>query len=661
MKYILAVGFMVFSLFPYAQETGIKYVENTYYEGTSVLIPENVTKEEMIKLAAAVRPSAKQLRYQEYGTMGFIHFNLNTFTGRQWGTGVEDLSIFNPKSVNVDQWMEAFVAAGVKSVIMVCKHHDGFRLWPSSYHSRNISKTPYKEGKGDLVKEVSEAAQRHGLRFCVYYSPWDKQEPYGTPAYNDLMVDELTELLTNYGAVDLVWFDGAGISTKVSGVEMDFDWDRIHATIHKLQPSAIISGVGPDVRWVGNEAGRGRTTEWCVQGVVYDTKDFPGAHAGVPTMAPELGDISQLMTLKGIDDMTGDTSKLRQLTWMPARGGLPVHTKWFWNPLEKVRSLNYLTESFFSTIGCNSGVILNMSPDTTGLVPEEDMAVMKAFGEWRRELMGHNYALGARAETTPTGEGGYNVSYMFDDDIRTGWVAPEGIETAEIVINLYGEQTFDVVYLQEMVADFGQRIEAFAVDAMVDGRWKELVKNTTVGFRRIQRVKSTTTDKIRIRILSSRLSPSLATVKLLKVPELIEPNKINKKKELSRDNWKTDAAIKDGDLNTCWTGELKDGKPAYIDIDLGEETTLSVFTYIPPQGSPEELGRVERFEVYVGNDPENINFKVGEGKNGNVDNNPVPQSVTLHKLAKGRYLRYVMLSATRGQNVVKIAEIKIEP
>ncbi len=635
-------------------------MENSYYEGTSVLIPENVTKEEMIKLAAEVRPSAKQLRYQGYGTMGFIHFNMNTFTGRQWGTGVEELSIFNPQHIDVDQWMEAFTAAGIKSVILVCKHHDGFRLWPSSYHPRNISKSPYKNGKGDLVKEVSEAAQRHGLRFCVYYSPWDKQEPYGTPAYNDLMVNELTELLTNYGAVDVVWFDGAGINPKVSGVEMDFDWDRIHATIHKLQPSAIISGVGPDVRWVGNEAGRGRVTEWCVQGVVYGTKDFPGAHAGVPVMAPELGNISQLMKLKGLDDMTGEAPLLKQLTWMPARGGLPVHTKWFWNPLEKVRSLNYLTESFFSTIGSNSGVILNMSPDSTGLVPEEDMAVMKAFGDWRRELMGHDYATGAQTEATKTREGGYNASYVFDDDIRTGWAAPEGVETAKLVINLYGKQTFDAVYLQEMVANFGQRIEAFAVDAMVDGEWNELVETTTIGYRRIQRVNLTTTDKIRIRIISSRLSPSLATIKLLRVPELKEPNEINQRKEIPRNKWKTDPAIIDGDLNTYWTGKLKDGEPAYIDIDLGQETTMSVLTYIPPQGNPEEAGRVERFEVYVGDDPEKIDFKVGEGKYGNIDNNPLPQSVTLHKQAKGRYVRYLMLSATREQNVVRIAEIKIE-
>ena len=227
--------------------------------------------------------------------LGFVHFNLNSFTGRQWGTGTEDLSIFNPEKLDTLQWVNTFKSAGIQSVILVCKHHHGFCLWPSSYRERTVKNTPWKNGQGDLVREFFDACREANIRTCIYYSPWDKQESYGKPEYNNLMINELTELLSNYGNVDLVWFDGAGIDPKISGKTMDFDWQCIYSTIRSLQPQALISGSGPDIRWLGNEGGRGRFTEWSVQGIHRSEADFSGWHSGVPSTAKKLGSRQQLV------------------------------------------------------------------------------------------------------------------------------------------------------------------------------------------------------------------------------------------------------------------------------------------------------------------------------------------------------------------------------
>jgi len=283
-----------------------------------------------------------------------------------------------------------------------------------------------------MVREVSEACHRHGLRFSVYYSPWDKQEPYGKPEYNDVMVAELTELLTNYGLVDIVWFDGAGQDPRVSGVKMDFDWARIHKTIRTLQPQAVISGVGPDIRWIGNEGSRGRETEWSVQGIHRPQKDFAGFRCGVTSQAPQLGHIKQLIESRPI-----------QLAWFPARGGLPIHTKWFWVRERRTRSLEYLVTSYYQTVGSNATVMYNLSPDPQGQVPKDDMALMHAFGQWRRQLWSTDHANGAVAVADKTREEGHHPNYLLDDDIHSGWVAPKGQEDGTVTMNLPVAKTFD--------------------------------------------------------------------------------------------------------------------------------------------------------------------------------------------------------------------------
>ncbi|MFV0592531.1 MAG: alpha-L-fucosidase [Draconibacterium sp.] len=710
---ILLTGLMFFSvIFVFAQGTEKKFVKNSFYEGTSVLVPDNVSLDDITELAAAVRPSARQLRWQQYEMLGFIHFNLNTYTGLQWGTGHEDLSIFNPGELDVKQWIAAFKSAGIQSVILVCKHHDGFCLWPSTYRNRTVKNTPWRNGQGDLVREFFDACRAEGIRTCIYYSPWDKQDPYGKLEYNDLMINELTELLTNYGNIDLVWFDGAGIDPKTSGVKMDFDWPRIYKTIRNLQPQALISGAGPDIRWVGNEGGRGRFTEWSVQGVQLEEPDFSGADSEVPATAKTLGQINEL-------------HKYKQLTWYPARGGLPVRHQWFWRPDQNTRTLDYMVQSYFETVGQNSNLLVNLSPDTRGLVPETDVVLMEQFGKYLTAMYKHNYANGAVATSKNVHAGGYAANYLFDSDLRTCWLAPEMEKTGEIVVDLYGEQTFNVIRLQENIVDFGQRVETFEVDAWKNEEWETIGKATTIGLRRLLRVPETTTNQLRIRITNSRENPSLATLELYMVPKLVAGPEIarNNDGKISIDGkglpvkYTIDGSSPLGETSKNYTGPfdfplggqvkaiaISDNREEWIlessqeiginpakwkvkggdnssfifdnnpetaakfnlnkksdrsfEIELPEITELSGFGYLPPQGTPEEPGRVETYSILIKNSKGNWE-EVSSGEFGNIDNNPVERKVTFENRIRTKAVKFQINTATRQQTGAKIAEFRL--
>ena len=265
--------------------------------GVTVDVPENITIENIEKLSTLVRPSARQLAYQQEEMLGFIHIGMNTYTNAEWGKGEESPQIFNPSNLNAEEWILTFKKAGINAVILVAKHHDGFCVWPSKYTEHSVKNSPWREGKGDLVKEVADACKKHNMKLCLYLSPWDMNaSTYGTDTYNDYYIHQLEELLTNYGPVYLLWFDGAGIDSKTSGIEMPFDWERIFKRARELQPNVLLSGAAPDVRWVGNEAGRGRETEWSVQGIDDMSELFGGLVKGHQPMAKDLGSLEELMT-----------------------------------------------------------------------------------------------------------------------------------------------------------------------------------------------------------------------------------------------------------------------------------------------------------------------------------------------------------------------------
>nr|WP_299580672.1 alpha-L-fucosidase [uncultured Sunxiuqinia sp.] len=615
--------------------------------------------------------------------LGFICLNLNTYTGAEWGNGNEDLSIFNPKKLDANQWVQTFKSAGIESIILVCKHHDGFCLWPSKYRERTIAQTPYKNGKGDIVREFVDACHKEGIGVCMYYSPWDMQKPYGKEEYNDLMINELKELLSNYGLVDLVWFDGAGIDTKTSGVTMHFDWPRIYNTIRTLQPQALISGAGPDIRWVGNEGGRGRFTEWSVQGIHLPEADFSGFDSQVPLMAANLGHIEQLQGAQ-------------QLAWYPARGGLPIRHGWFWHPGQSSRTLSYLVNSYFETVGQNSNLLVNHSPDTLGLIPEKDVHLMTDFGNYLKIMYKNNFADGATATSSSVRDGGYAANYLFDDDLRTCWVAKKDSTTGEITINLYDNHEFNVIELREAITEFGQRIEKFKVDYWTGSEWAKAGEATTIGFRRLLRTADIKTNKIRITILESRKSPSLATLKLYFAPHLVAPPiikqdaqaKVNissadavirytidgtspvnsestlvysepfefpegglvKAVSVSEDNksfqqisssfagknpdkWKIKGlfnhkALMDFNAET-WTEFSSESAPA-IEIQFNGRTKIKGFSYTPKQGEMTGYAHIQHYKILMKDEDGNWQI-IKTGAFGNMHNNPIVQNVWFDK------------------------------
>ena len=629
----------------------------------------------------------------------------------QWGSGTEDLSIFNPAKLETRQWVKTFKSAGIKTIILVCKHHDGFCLWPSTYRERTVKNTPWKNGNGDVVREFFDACREAGVRTCIYYSPWDKQEPYGKPEYNDLMVNELTELLTNYGNVDLVWFDGAGINPKTSGKKMDFDWQRIYSTIRSLQPQALISGAAPDVRWVGNEGGKGRFTEWSVQGIKLKEADFSGFNSGVPLTAKNLGYREQLL-------------EAEQLAWYPARGGLPIRHQWFWKPGQQNRSLEYLVKSYFETVGQNSNLLVNLSPNSDGLVPEDDVERMAEFGKYLEVLYQRNYAEGAVAKSASIRSGGFAANHLFDDDLRTCWMAPEGETSGEIIVELYGEQSFNVIKLQENIAGYGQRIEKFEIDAWDGKTWETMGKGTTIGIRRLLRVPDTKTEQLRIRIIESRDAPSLATLELYRAPKQVSAPKLsrNEKGLVTIDvngmavKFTTDGSdpkhgqvyttpfsfllggiirvIAESDDKTLWmppektevfgicsnyltcsadveTKNMFDENPRtivefnlnkksnrFFTIKLPEQNQITGFSYTPPGGKPERPGRIEKYNVYF----KSSNGKwalASSGEFGNIDNNPIERKVIFENVLSTNEIKFEIISATKDQKIAVVAEFKL--
>lgn len=375
-------------------------------EGKSFSVPANASREDVIKLATEVRPSYRQLDYQQREMLGFIHIGMNTFTGAEWGTGKEDPSIFNPDQLDAEEWVKTFKDAGITGVILVTKHHDGFCVWPSKYTDHTVAHSPWRNGQGDMVKEVADACKKYDLKLCLYLSPWDMhEETYGTEAYNDYYIHQLEELLTNYGPVYLLWFDGAGVNSKTSGKEMNFAWERIFKRARELQPDILLSGAAPDIRWVGNEAGQGRETEWSVQGIDDENVLFGGEIKGHASTAKNLGSIDELMNKK-------------RLVWYPSRGGLPLRKGWFYNPNDDqtTKSLEYLVNSYFSTVGQNSNLLPNLSPDKTGRIPGKDAKRLIDFGKIIAAMKQTDYALGAKTIPVSGWDNSSEKNVLTDND-----------------------------------------------------------------------------------------------------------------------------------------------------------------------------------------------------------------------------------------------------
>jgi len=466
---------------------------------------------ELDKKLVKCHPSARQLAVEEMEFYAFAHFTVNTFTDKEWGDGTEPESIFNPTELDANQWVDALKSAGIKGLILTCKHHDGFCLWPSAYTEHSVKNSPYKNGAGDVVREVADACARGGIKFGVYLSPWDRNaQVYGQgKPYDDYFCNQLTELLTQYGPLFTVWFDGA-CGEGPNGKKQVYDWNRYYALIRELQPDAAIAISGPDIRWCGNEAGDTRESEWSVLPTSVNLQDEVAANSQTSDDAS-----FREKKINEMDRDLGSRSLMQHangLNWRPSETDTSIRPGWFYHDHEddKVRSVETLLDIWYRTVGGNSTLLLNIPPDRRGLFHEVDVERLRGMGEYIRKTFAHNLA--EDAVITADCDNGYDLPENVKCDCYDCYYKPfDGENAVTLNIKLPEEKTVTHVVLKECIP-YSQRIEKYAIDAKVDGEWVEINAGTTVGYQKIARFDAVETDEIRIRILDSRVCPIISFV-----------------------------------------------------------------------------------------------------------------------------------------------------
>ena len=459
-------------------------------------------------------PSERQLRWHEMEFYGFLHFTVNTFTDKEWGYGDEDPSIFNPAEFDADAIVEALAAAGMKGVILTCKHHDGFCLWPTRTTDHSVRQSRWREGRGDVVKLMSEAARRRGLKFGVYLSPWDRNHPhYARPEYVPVYREQLRELLTGYGEIYEVWHDGANGGDGYYGGAREkrlidkrtyYEWPKTWEMVRRLQPNAVIfSDAGPDIRWVGNESGYANETCWA-------TYDPVGEDGGPPapgyTRYREAG--------------SGHRHGSR---WLPAECDVSIRPGWFWHAAEnaKVKTPRQLLDLYYQSVGRGASFLLNVPPDRRGLVHENDAASLRRFGELLRATFARNLAANATVTASNTRGSGkaFSPRNLLDPDRYSYWGVDDAARTPEVVFDMGRPVTFNVVRVRENIR-LGQRVDAFAVDAWQGGAWQAVGQATSIGpCRLIRTAAKVTTNKVRLRITESAAAPALSDFGLFSEPD----------------------------------------------------------------------------------------------------------------------------------------------
>jgi alpha-L-fucosidase len=435
---------------------------------------------------AAIRPSPRQLSWQALEFYAFVHFGMNTMTDVEWGVGHESPSLFDPSDLDVDQWMRSFVDAGMRGAILTAKHHDGFCLWPSTLTDHSVASSPWLGGQGDLVGEFADSARRHGLGVGIYLSPWDRTEAtYGSgAAYDDYFVGQLEELLTGYGEIFSVWFDGAN-GEGPNGKVQTYDWDRYYEVIRRLQPGAVIAVCGPDVRWCGNEAGHTRPDEWSV---------VPGSLRDVERIADKSqhvddGEFSRLVRSdeQDLGSRAAIAGHLDDLVWYPAEVNTSIRPGWFYHRPEddRVRQPDELFDLWVSSVGGNATLLLNIPPDERGRIADPDVWALHGLGERIRAF--HGGVVGASAEVS-SGEVLTGLEPFDEPVYRTGWRSDEDDAAPALTLRFDEPATIDAVVLREDIRH-GQRVErVVAVGIAEDGSEQVLAESGTVGYQRIVRL-----------------------------------------------------------------------------------------------------------------------------------------------------------------------------
>ncbi|MDR2087379.1 MAG: alpha-L-fucosidase [Dysgonamonadaceae bacterium] len=449
-------------------------------------------------------PSERQLAWHELEQYAFIHFTTNTFTGKEWGYGDEQPAIFDPSIFDAEQWAKAIRDAGLNALILTCKHHDGFCLWPSQYTEHSVKNSPFQNGKGDVVKAVSDACRKYGLKFGVYLSPWDRNRfDYATPEYITYYRNQLRELLTHYGDLFEIWFDGAnggdgyyGGAREKRKIENSvyYDWANTHSIIRELAPGAVIfSDAGPDVRWCGNEYGFAGETNWCT--IQTDTL-YPGKY--------------------GINDLLNQGDE-QGSSWTPAEVDVSIRPGWFYHESEDslVRSPENLFKIYLQSVGRGAGLLLNIPPDKRGLLHENDIQSLQGWKLLRDRAFAVNLAANAAVNTdTYRGKSKkYAGANVTDGNKDTYWATDDGITSAYLEIDLGKPRKISYILMQEYIR-LGQRVKHFTVEVRKDNAWLQVAEGATIGYKRILAIEPVNTQKVRINITDSKICPLIADIKI---------------------------------------------------------------------------------------------------------------------------------------------------
>ena len=475
---------------------------------STIINCNTATKEQSDIAPNKVVPTSLQVAYQKMEMVGFIHFTVNTFTSKEWGYGDESPEIFNPTKLDAEQWVLAAKAGGLKELILTAKHHDGFCLWPSKFTEHSVKNSPYKNGKGDIVRELVDACQKHGLKVGLYLSPWDRNhKDYGTPEYITYYRNQLEELLTQYGKINEIWIDGAnggdgyyGGANEVRKIDSAtyYDWDTTIALIKILQPEIFIfSDAGPDLRWVGNENCFAGSTFWSTinrENLIIGKSDTKYLNTGEP----------------------------EGKNWLIGQCDVSIRPGWFYHSEQDslVKSPHDLLDIYYKSVGRNGVLLLNLPPNKDGLIHENDVKSLKSFKEIIDETFETDLTKGASctADNYRLEDKKFAPQNVLDNNPETYWATDDLILSGELTIDLGQEKEFDRILIQEPI-QFGQRISKFQIEVEQAKGWEVIFKGTTIGYKRLLRIVPTTASKIRLKILEANNTVAISKFSLFKASE----------------------------------------------------------------------------------------------------------------------------------------------
>ena len=547
-----------------------------------------------------VVPTEAQVEWQKNEYTMFVHFGPNTFTGVEWGSGKEKAEIFNPTELDCGQWASIAKAAGMRGIILTAKHHDGFCLWPNPVSRHTVAQSPWKDGKGDVLKELSEACREYDLGFGIYISPWDRNDPhYGTDEYNNVFVQTLEHALGSYGTVFEQWFDRA-CGEGPNGKRQVYDWPLFNSTVYKMQPNAVIfSDYGPGCRWVGNESGHAGRTCWS--------------------------------TINVNEDLTGPKQTRRDLnegikggnTWAAAETDVSIRPGWFWKESEnsKVKSLQHLLKIYYESVGRNSVLLLNVPADNRGLIHEVDSLRLMELRAALDEIFSVDLAEGAKVEADNVRGNSrqFKAQNLLDKDYDKCWATDDGVTKASFVVTLPEKRKFNRVQLQEYIP-LGQRVSAFSIDALAeDGSWQPIARETTVGYKRIVHVPTTVTTAVRVNIEESEACPVLNGFALF-----------------------MDNVYTSFEMSNVPSGEVKQSSEPLV-ADMGEITPIRGFVYAPKVNG--EGGVIVDYQVEISDDGKTWTPISSVLTFDNIVNNPISQEKIFSCYIETRYLRLLPVRA----------------